>query len=64
MSGLLFKMPLRGNPDRGRRLTATLPVQLFFWSSGCIVVLFLTSWYLSDLGQDAAAFISSRSHTR
>jgi hypothetical protein len=60
MSGLLFKIPIRTNPDRNRKLTATLPVRLFFWSSGCIVALFLTSWYLADLGQEAAAFISGR----
>lgn len=28
------------------RLTATLPVQLFFWASGIMVVVFLVSWYL------------------
>jgi hypothetical protein len=60
MSGFVFTLPLRGNPDRGQRLTATLPVRLFFWSSGCIAVLFFTSWYLTDLGQQAAPFISSR----
>src|ERR1700756_4429283 len=53
MSGLFFKMPLRSNPDRGQRLTATLPVRLFFWSSACIAVLFFSSWYLADLGQQA-----------
>jgi hypothetical protein len=61
MSGLVFKMPLRSNPDRNQKLTATLPVRLFFWSSACIVALFLASWYLTDLGQEAAPFISSRS---
>jgi len=43
MSGLVFTLPLRGNPDRGQRLTATLPVRLLFWSSGGIAVLFFTS---------------------
>jgi hypothetical protein len=62
MSGLVFKIPIRSNPDRNQRLTATLPVRLFFWSSACIVVLFLASWYLADLGREAAPFISSRSH--
>ena len=62
MSGLVFKLPLRSNPDRDQRLTATLPVRLFIWSSACIVVLFVTSWYLADLGQEAAPFISSRYH--
>jgi hypothetical protein len=60
MSGLVFTLPLRSNPDRGQRLTATLPVRMFFWSSGCIAVLFLASWYLADLGQQGAPFISGR----
>jgi hypothetical protein len=60
MSGLVFTLPLRSNPDRGQPLTATLPVRLFFWSSACIITLFLTSWYFSDLGQQAAPFISGR----
>ena len=64
LSGLVFKIPIRSNPDREKRLMATLPVRVFFWSSGAIVVLFMTSWYLSDLGQDAAPFISSRSIPR
>lgn len=58
MSGLVFKIPIRSNPDRGQSLTQTLPVRLFFWSAGCIAALFVTSWYLADLGQDASAFIS------
>ena len=62
ISGLVFKIPIRSNPDRNQRLTATLPVRLFLWSSVGIVVLFLASWYLTDLGQEAAPFISSRSH--
>jgi hypothetical protein len=62
MSGLVFKIPVRSNPDRNLPLTATLPVRLFFWSAAGIVVLFATSWYLADLGQQAAAFISNRSH--
>jgi hypothetical protein len=35
-------------------------VRMFFWSSGCIAVLFLASWYLADLGQQGAPFISGR----
>jgi hypothetical protein len=64
MSGLLFRIPLRSNPDRGQRLTATLPVRLFIWSSACIVVLFFSSWCLADLGQRAAPFISDRTLQR
>lgn len=64
MSGLIFTLPLRGNPDRGRPLVTTLPVQLFFWSAACIAVLFFSSWYLADLGQQAAPYISSRTLQR
>jgi len=60
MSGLVFTLPVRSNPDRGRRLTSTLPVRLFFWSSACIAALFLASWYLADLGQQAGPFLSGR----
>ena len=64
MSGLLFKLPLRSNPDRNQRLTATLPVRLFFWSAASIAVLFFASWYLADLGLEAAPYISNRTLQR
>lgn len=60
ISGILFTLPLRANPDRGRPLSATLPVRLFLWSSACIAALFLVSWYLADLMQQASPFISDR----
>ncbi len=59
-SGLLFSWPSSTNPDRGQRLGRTLPMQLFLWSAGCIVVLFVSSWYLHDLSVQAAPFISDR----
>lgn len=64
MSGLLFRIPLRANPDRGQRLTETLPVRLFIWAAACIAVLFFSSWYLADLGQQAGPFISNRTLQR
>jgi cation transport ATPase len=64
LSGMVFTFPTRTNPDRGLALTATLPVRFFFWSASCIVVLFLSSWYFSDLVQQAAPFISSRTLQR
>jgi hypothetical protein len=64
MSGLVFKIPVRTNPDRNQKLTATLPVRLFLWSSAGIVVLFAASWYLADLGEQAAPFLSSRTLQR
>jgi len=60
LSGLVFTWPSRTNPDRSVELTATLPVRFFFWSSAGIAALFLSSWYFSDLLQQAAPFISSR----
>jgi len=42
-SGLIFREP---GPTRGASLISTLPVQLFFWAVGAILVLFVASWYL------------------
>jgi hypothetical protein len=64
LSAMLFTWPVRSNPDRGLPLTQTLPVRFFFWSSAAIVALFLSSWYFSDLFQQAAPFISSRTLQR
>ena len=61
LSGMLFTWPTRTNPDRGLALTSTLPVRFFFWSAAGIAVLFCCSWYFTDLVQQAAPFISSRS---
>lgn len=60
LSGMIFTMPIRTNPDRALALTATLPVRFFFWSAAGIIVLFFCSWYFTDLVQQAAPFISSR----
>ncbi len=60
LSGLLFTWPARTNPGRFDRVTATLPVRLLFWCSAGIVTLFLSSWYLVDLAQQAGPFVSSR----
>lgn len=63
-SGLLFSWPSPTNPDRGMPLVATLPVRLFIWSSVVIVALFVSSWYLGDLVQQASPFISDRTLQR
>lgn len=60
LSGMVFTFPARTNPDRALALTATLPVRFFFWSAAGILVLFLGSWYFSDLFHEAAPFVSSR----
>lgn len=59
-SGFIFTWPSRSNPEYGHRLTSTLPVRVFLWASAGIVTLFFASWYLSDLAQQSAPFISSR----
>jgi hypothetical protein len=45
-SGVLFRWPVRTNPDAGQPLASTLPMRLFFWGASGIVLLFLASWYL------------------
>lgn len=60
LSGMLFTWPARSNPDRGVALTSTLPVRFFFWSAAGIALLFVCSWYFTDLPQEAAPFITSR----
>lgn len=47
-SGMVFSWPSRTNPTAFQRLTATLPVRLFFWAVAGIAVLFTLSWYLAD----------------
>jgi len=42
-SGLIF---CESEQDGNTRLTATLPVQMFFWASCWMLVLFVASWYL------------------
>ena len=47
LSALVFRLPLRSNPDAHQPLTATLPMQLFFWTAPILAFLFLASWYLT-----------------
>jgi hypothetical protein len=47
-SGMVFSWPSRSNPTAFQRLTATMPVRLFFWAVAGIAVLFALSWYLAD----------------
>jgi hypothetical protein len=47
LSGLLFRLPIRSNPDAHLPLTRTLPLQLFFWAAPILLLLFLASWYLT-----------------
>lgn len=48
LSGLLFCPLAELRADPLRRLLATLPVRLFFWSLSAMALLFLLSWYLEE----------------
>ena len=43
VSGLIFR---DSTPEPHPSLSATLPLQLFYWSVGIMVLLFAASWYL------------------
>jgi hypothetical protein len=43
VSGLIFR---ESTPEPHPSLSATLPLQLFYWSIGIMTLLFLASWYL------------------
>jgi hypothetical protein len=48
ISGLIFRRATH-QPQSGRaRLTATLPIQVFIWASGSMLLLFVVSWYLES----------------
>jgi hypothetical protein len=43
VSGLLFQ---ESAPEPHPSLSSTLPLQLFYWATGIMVLLFIASWYL------------------
>lgn len=43
VSGLLFR---DATPRPHPPLSATLPLQLFYWATGIMLLLFIVSWYL------------------
>jgi len=46
-SGILFREDAqRRNPDSHPTLTSTLPVKLFYWSLGAMVLFFALGWFL------------------
>ena len=47
-SGMVFSWPSRANPTAFQRITATLPVRMYFWALASIAVLFVLSWYLAE----------------
>ena len=60
LSGILFLVPVRTNPDRDLALSHTPPVRLYLWSLAAITALFLLGWFLSDLAQQSGHFITLR----
>ena len=46
VSALIFREAAAESCARKTPLTATLPLQVFCWASGIMVVLFFVSWYL------------------
>ena len=46
ISGLIFRDATPGPYAHTTRLTATLPMQIFCWAAGVMLVLFMLSWYL------------------
>lgn len=48
LSGLLFSLTSRtGSRSIGSLLT-TLPVQLFFWTVGAMILFFVSAWYFDS----------------
>ncbi len=46
MSGLIFRDSEPEHSTDHARLAATLPIQVFCWATGTMVILFVVSWYL------------------
>lgn len=48
ISGLIFRESAEGPPADNKRLMTTLPVQVFYWASGIMLILFVCCWYLES----------------
>ncbi|MGA7171253.1 MAG: hypothetical protein WCA99_00325 [Candidatus Sulfotelmatobacter sp.] len=48
IGGLIFRNAADEASAGAKRVIATLPVRLFYWSSGAMLVLFIVSWYLES----------------
>jgi hypothetical protein len=46
IGGVIFSAATQAPRTGSPRLTATLPVRLFCWASGGMLVLFILAWYL------------------
>lgn len=48
IGGLVFRSGTYGRRSGSSGLAGTLPVQLFCWAAGIMLVLFVVSWYLDS----------------
>lgn len=48
VSGLIFRESAEGPSADSKRLMTTLPVQVFYWGSGLMLLLFVCCWYLES----------------
>jgi hypothetical protein len=46
ISGLFFRHAAQDHHIDNGRLVTTLPIRVFFWASGTMLILFVLSWYL------------------
>jgi hypothetical protein len=47
-SGLIFRDSTPDSSDSRTPLTSTLPIRLFCWAAGLMLLLFISSWYLES----------------
>ena len=48
ISGLIFRESTPETSTDNKRLMATLPVQVFYWATGIMLILFVCCWYLES----------------
>jgi hypothetical protein len=48
ISGFIFREATNGPPSSSPPVTATLPVQMFMWATGIMLVLFIVARYLES----------------
>jgi hypothetical protein len=48
VSGMIFREAAAERQDGSPRLIGTLPMRIFCWASGLMVILFVVSWYLEN----------------
>jgi hypothetical protein len=48
VSGLIFCEATPATQGGSSRLAGTLPVRMFCWASGLMLILFIVSWYLEN----------------